>query len=175
MKQTLASLWHPTLGMTVKDLQGGLYVFQFFHEVDMNRVLDMCPWTFNNQLLIIEKVVGCRHPSKVPLFHVYLWLQVHGLRSGFMSARCAQRIGNDVGEFVSVDPNNFTGLCRSYMRVRIQGDEWFSVTFCYEHLSTYCFICGLLGHRERFCPKLVERSKVPLQQLYGPELRAVSR
>ncbi|KAF2317826.1 hypothetical protein GH714_041141 [Hevea brasiliensis] len=191
MKQTLASLWRPTLGMTVKDLQGGLYVFQFFHEVDMNRVLDMCPWTFNNQLLIIEKVAGCRHPSEVPLFHVYLWLQVHGLRSGFMSTRCAQRIGNDVGEFASADPNNFTGLWRSYMRVRIchdvrrplrrgtrlkqEGDEWFFVTFCYERLSTYCFICCLLGHGERFCPKLVERSKVPLQRFYGPELRAVSR
>ncbi|KAJ9140803.1 hypothetical protein P3X46_031403 [Hevea brasiliensis] len=134
---------------------GGLYVFQFFHEVDMNRVLDMRPWTFNNQLLIIEKVGGYRHPSE-----------------------CAQRIDNDVGEFVSADPNNFTGLWRSYMRVRIrhdvrrplrrgtrlkqEGDEWFSVTFCFESFSTYCFICGLLGHGERFCPKLVELSEVPL-------------
>ncbi|KAF2284585.1 hypothetical protein GH714_027321 [Hevea brasiliensis] len=116
-------------------------------------------------LLMQEKVAGYRHPSEVPLFHVYLWLQVHGLRIGFMLARCAQRIGNDV---VNLPLHRGT-------RLKQEGDEWFSVTFCYKRLSTYCFICGLLGHGERFYLKLVEWSEVPLQRLYGPELCAISR
>ena len=67
------------------------------------------------------------------------------------------------------DDNNF-GLWRNYMRIRVFLDvrvplkrkrkvrivngEWAMISFTYERLGTFCFLCGLLGHSDHFCSKL---------------------
>lgn len=33
-----------------------LFIFKFFHELDMKRVLDDGRWTFNQQVLILKKL-----------------------------------------------------------------------------------------------------------------------
>lgn len=44
MKQTLPSLWRPAKGMIVKQSENdNLYVFQFFHAVDLIRVMEIYP------------------------------------------------------------------------------------------------------------------------------------
>lgn len=39
MRTTLASLWQPVKGVCIKELYPNRSIFQFFHLVDMNRVL----------------------------------------------------------------------------------------------------------------------------------------
>lgn len=47
MKNTMALLWWPRKGVRIKDLSPTLFLFQFFNEVDVKRVLDSGPWTFD--------------------------------------------------------------------------------------------------------------------------------
>lgn len=56
IQNTLASLWKPGKGMFVKELEPNLYLFQFYHELDINRVIDGSPWTFNRAQLIFERL-----------------------------------------------------------------------------------------------------------------------
>ena len=46
MKNVLAFVWRLVCGMCVKELQNNLYLFQFFHERDVDRVLKNGPWSF---------------------------------------------------------------------------------------------------------------------------------
>ncbi|XVF64789.1 hypothetical protein PTKIN_Ptkin09bG0195000 [Pterospermum kingtungense] len=76
MKNRMASLWRPGRGVAIKELSPHLSLFQFFHEIDLKRVLDGCPWTFDNHLLILHKLGPGEIPSQISLFHVHFWVQV---------------------------------------------------------------------------------------------------
>ena len=122
MEHTLAALWQPFEQVSVRREEGDLYVFQFYHAIDVQRVLDMRPCTFNNHLLVLEKLEGFSHPAEVSLTHVPFWIQVHGLQPGFFSERVVARIGNELGVFLASDPYNFLGPRKSYVRLRYYHD-----------------------------------------------------
>lgn len=48
-----------------------------------------------------------------------LWVQLHGMKPGFMSQRVVQDIGNYIGIYVDSGQNNFIGVWRDYLRVRV--------------------------------------------------------
>lgn len=96
-----------------------------------------------------------------------IWVQVHDLPRGMWSENILANIGNFVGKVVKLDPANLTGGRKPYAHIRItmylnkpikrglkinrEGGEWSWVNFNYERLSTFCFVCGLMGHSERDC------------------------
>lgn len=128
MKQTMAALWKPSEGMSVKEVAEGLFLFRFYHTVDRERVLSMGPWTFNNHLLLLEKMEGYEDPKEVPLFMFSIWVQIVGLKSGFNSEHVLERIGNEMGVCLECDENNFakaknfSSSWNSYMRMRVKLD-----------------------------------------------------
>lgn len=108
-----------------------------------------------------------------------------------MLERVCKDVENYIGKFIEADKNNFIGVWREYFRicVRIQvevplkrrmkikkaGGEWFWVNFKYEHVPTFCFICGLLGHAEKFCSKIFEMPMQEIVKPYGPLMKAMPR
>ncbi|KAJ8774797.1 hypothetical protein K2173_017243 [Erythroxylum novogranatense] len=171
MKQTLASFWQPFMGVTISKETEGLYLFRFYHNVDVERTLDMYPCTFLNNLFLLN--------------------QIHGLDSGFRFEAVLKRLGNFLGEFVSSDPNNFHRSWNSYMQIRIKKDvrtpivgtkklrhekgNWFTVSFVWEKLPNVCFICGMLDHTEKFCRCLLESHVKQVVHHFSPEIRASRR
>lgn len=39
MKTKMADVWKPTMGISIKELEHGIYLFQFFHKEDMQWVI----------------------------------------------------------------------------------------------------------------------------------------
>lgn len=132
----------------------------------------MCPWTFSNQLLILDRLDGHKDPRDVPLHHMFTWVQVHRLRRDFSFDRVAQRLGAKIGEFMESDPNNYSNPWATYLRIYVKVDvhkplqkgtkmkkeeeERFYISFAYERLPTFCFVCGCQGYGERFCPSVLK-------------------
>lgn len=57
MKDTFSSIWKPVKGVFMKETSiPNLFIFKFFHELNLQRVLDDRPWTFNNQALVVKKL-----------------------------------------------------------------------------------------------------------------------
>ncbi|KAK1376452.1 hypothetical protein POM88_032645 [Heracleum sosnowskyi] len=67
MKNVLASSWRPKEGMEIHDLGGHRYSFVFYHILDMQKVLDGGPWTFEQSLLVYHKLEGKEDPHLVNL------------------------------------------------------------------------------------------------------------
>ncbi|KAH9665892.1 CCHC-type domain-containing protein [Citrus sinensis] len=191
MKNTMASLWRPRKGVCIKDLSPTLFLFQFFHEIDINRVLETGPWTFDQHILLVKRLDENEQPQNVPLFLADFWIQIYNLPIGFMSEKILKNIGDYVGIFLDSDEHNFMGVWRTYMRIRAsidvrkplkrmmklkkEGGEWIWIDFKYERLNIFCFICGLLGHTEKQCPKLYDCPSSEIVKVYGHWLKAPSR
>lgn len=92
-------------------------------------------------------------------------MQLHGMAPGFMAQRVVQDIGNYIGTYVKSDTNNFIGVWREYLRVRVSiqldkplkrrmklkksEEQWCWVNFRYEGVPMFCFICGLMGAQRK--------------------------
>lgn len=187
----MAGLWRPGKGICVKDLSPTLFLFQFFHEIDIRRVLESGPWTFDQHILIVKRLGELEQPQNVPLFHTSFWIQIYNLPIGFLSAKVLQNIGNYIGEFQASDENNLMGVWRNYMRIKVSidvrkpfkrrmrlkkaGGEWLWIDFKYERLQVFCFICGLLGHTEKQCPSLYDCPEGAIIKPYGHWMKAPTR
>ncbi|MBA0654479.1 hypothetical protein Goklo_021481 [Gossypium klotzschianum] len=150
LQNTMADIWHPIGGICITDLGEKRYLFQFFNEVDIARVLAGTPWFFNNHLLILKRITYGENPATLELNSTVFWVQVHDLPLELMSEQLAKQLGNFCGGFIGYDSATLTSGSKKYMRVR------------YEKLSLFCFICGKLGHGESFCPLRlrIEPSKI---------------
>ncbi|KAK1393649.1 hypothetical protein POM88_012705 [Heracleum sosnowskyi] len=61
------------------------------------------------------------------------------------------------------------------MKLRKSEKEWCWVNFKYEAIPTFCFICGLIGHGDRFCDLLFDTPLDQIERPYGAWLRAEPR
>lgn len=188
MKNRLADLWRPVKGVLIREIGDQKFIFQFFHAMDMRRILEGGPWTFDNQYLILHHLKQGEHPIQIPLYLIPFWVQIYELPVGYISEGVGKQIGNFIGTFLEYDVTNNAGFWRQYMRVRVAvdvryplkrckkirkpGGDWFIAQFKYERLGSFCFVCGRLGHTERFCEILFQSSDDNKKREWGVWLRA---
>lgn len=46
MRETMSSIWRPGKGVNISEVSSNLYLFQFYHEVDLNRILEDGLWSY---------------------------------------------------------------------------------------------------------------------------------
>ncbi|GAU33827.1 hypothetical protein TSUD_221650 [Trifolium subterraneum] len=165
MKACLADVWRPVKGMTVKEATQGLYLFKFFHPLDVE--------------------------EDIPLFHVNFWVQIHDAPIGMMLETVGKGLANYIGEFVEYDKNNNTSFWRKYMRVKVRvdvrsplkiekkiklnGGKGGVVKFKYEKLGLFCFVCGRLGHAENKCEVKYAMERDDGRRSWSNEIKAEVR
>lgn len=122
MQQTLTALWRPGRGVYIREINVNLYMFQFYHELDIKRVVEGSPWSFNRKVLIIARMKEGDIPRGISLNSLDLWVQIHDLRAGFMTEKIVKEVGNYVGIFVESCPKIFSGVWKEYLRVCVTID-----------------------------------------------------
>ncbi|XP_060959342.1 uncharacterized protein LOC115704505 [Cannabis sativa] len=168
MKHTLAGLWKPGKGLFVKELGSNLFLFQFYHEIDIKRVINGSPWTFNWLLLIFGRVPRGGDPKAVKLNQLDMWVQIHGLSTGFMTEKIVSTAANYIGSFVESDPKNYNGLWRDYLRVRVTVNIDVPLKRRMKLKKTG-------GHSKNFCPKLFDTPEDEIVKPYGSFMPAQPR
>lgn len=189
MQDTLTSIWRPVKGVFMEATSfPNVFIFKFFHELDIQRVLDDGPWTFNQQVLLVKKLAAVDQLANIKLTELYIWIQVYDLPIGFNSDSILQSIGKYVRKFVASDPKNFQSLWRNFLRIKVaidvrrplrsqmrikkSGDEWLWIKFKYERLPSFCFYCGIIGHSDKFCEALFDNPTQREVHNYDSSLRA---
>jgi 14-3-3 protein epsilon len=191
MKVRMADLWKPVKGVTIKEAPSGKFLFHFAHPLDMEAVLNGGPWSFDNNMLILERVQLGMQIEHIPLHSVNMWVQVHDLPMGLMKERNGIRMANYIGSFLEYDKNNNSTFWRQYMRIRVKIDvrrplkkdtkvmnkegEWCTVKFKYEKLGIFCFVCGIMGHGENKCEVRFSMEHDNGVREWSAEIRADSR
>ncbi|MCH81083.1 hypothetical protein A2U01_0001862 [Trifolium medium] len=122
MKERLANLCRPVKGVMITPIESNRFLFQFFHNLDMGRVISDGPWSFDNFMLALRKVYPGEDPLTVPLNIVEMWVQIHNLPYGFMCKAIGELIGSYLGNFLEYDEDNNWGPWRKYMRIKVALD-----------------------------------------------------
>lgn len=188
MQNVMASLWRPKKGMEIHELGEQRFSFVFFHKLDLQKVTEGGPWTFEQSLLLYHILGENENPHTVPLNNMDIWMQVYDVPKGLISEKLLQNIGNFVGKFVISDANNINGVWKMFLRIRVtlnvekpikrrmklkrETGEWNWVNFKYERLSLFCFVCGVLRHSERDCSVVYAHPDKIIEKAYGTWLRA---
>lgn len=188
----MACIWKPGKGMMVKELGNNCYLFQFFHELDVEKVIDGGPWNYQQIPIILHELQPNENPRRVELTKLLVWVQIHNVPSGYQSEQVVKDVGNFLGEYVASDPRNYMRIWRDFMRVRVFLDVRVPIkrdiiiqrpncpdvcfNFEYERLNTFCYFCGIIGHGDRNCKLLYDMPKIPKERYpYGPWLKADSK
>ncbi|KAL0458286.1 UNVERIFIED_CONTAM: hypothetical protein Slati_0455800 [Sesamum latifolium] len=124
------------------------------------RVLSSCPWAYEKSLLVLAHVELSENPSVIDLDWCEFYIHIHGLPVGKMTKEVATWIGNKIGRFIETDTDENDTAWGSSIRIRaaidvikplrrtlkihtVLGDDQL-VTFTYERLSNFCYLCGCL-------------------------------
>jgi hypothetical protein len=191
MKVRMADLWRPVKGVTIKETKAGKFLFHFAHPLDMEAVLNGGPWSFDNNMLILEQVQLGMQIDQIPLNHVNMWVQIHDLPTGLMKEKVGISLANYIGSFIEYDKNNNSCFWRQYMRLKVRVDvrlplkketkvkvregNWCTVKFKYEKLGIFCFVCGVMGHAENKCEVRFAMEHDDGGREWSAEIRAENR
>jgi hypothetical protein len=93
LKDRLAFLWQPVKGVKVIPLDQAKFLFQFYHKLDVESVLNGGPWSYENFMIILQKIAPGTVPKEVILDKMDMWVQVHNLPFGFMQEKVGKTIG----------------------------------------------------------------------------------
>ncbi|CAN1840638.1 Uncharacterized protein At4g02000 [Linum perenne] len=165
-------------------------LIRFEHEVDLRRVMEVGPWSFDQNLLILRELKPGEKPKEVELYAVDFWVRVYRLPAGFFSKTVGVALGNFIGTFMEYDEKNSYSFDDPYMRIRVTVDirkplrrekrlrkangESALCDFKYERLPNFCYICGKIGHIDRYCEILYRVPTDKIERLWSKDLRAPS-
>ena len=153
------------------------------------KVLEMCPWSFEKPLIVLKEFEGELVPRNIVMKHCPFWVQIFNLPLKSRTKETRWAIGSTLGEVLDVDISDSSVHWGRCLRVRvsvditkklirgkkinIEGGENRWVIFKYERLPNFCYRCGMLDHAIKECsegPLVNEREEEGSFQ-YGAWLR----
>ena len=186
LKNTLKSAWKMGSDLQIVEVGNNVLQFKFSSEFQLQWVERNGPWNFENNLLLLCRWRKGMSASNISFTHSPFWVQIWDLPFEHMSTEVGKDLGNCLGNFIEADRRTGHYDQAKFMRIRVNlqldkplrrrgkvaGDDGdkFWVSFKYERLPTFCYICGRMGHDDRHCPESAEHLNSPRQ--YGEWLRA---
>lgn len=130
------------------------------------------------------------NPAETPLNTTEFWVQVHKIPSTFFTKKVAATIRSFLGAVIQSDNKSLEGQWKNFLHIRVrlditkplrrkmkmkEGGDFFWVEFQYETLHNFCFLCGIIGHADKFCHKLFEGADETIERPYVAWMRASGR
>ncbi|KAK9988823.1 hypothetical protein SO802_029062 [Lithocarpus litseifolius] len=160
--------------------------FKFGSSCQLERVEKGGPWNFQNSLLLICRWRKGLTATNITFTHAPFWIQVWGFPFEYMSKEAGKDIGSKLGKVIEVNKRLLQAEQAKFMRIRVAisidkplrrgrnitnaDGELCWLTFRYERLPTFCYICDLIGHDDKHCH--VSQSDGLKERQYGEWLKA---
>ncbi|XP_075670035.1 uncharacterized protein LOC142639783 [Castanea sativa] len=120
--RTFKPLWKPTSELKIRDLGENILPFEFTDALDLARVLEFEPWTFDKNIVAFKQVTNVEEVPLVEFSRVNFWVQLHDLPQRSLNQATGKAIGNTIGKVFDVADLKDDGEGGEFLRVRISID-----------------------------------------------------
>ncbi|XP_075663370.1 uncharacterized protein At4g02000-like [Castanea sativa] len=122
LRKNLRMMWKPKKEMQLSEIEEDLFLAEFGDEKDKRKVLDMSPWSYEKQLVIIQEFEAELTPKEIELKWVPFWVQMFNLPLKSRTREIEIAIGSKIGEVLDVDVPESGVHWGKCLRVRIRID-----------------------------------------------------
>ena len=152
--RTFTPLWRAHNGFKIQNFGDHKILFIFDNKEDVDRISRSEPWSFNKNLVVMQRYEGETPLEDIKFERTTLWVQVHGIPTRYMNIGVVEKICGVVGDvFRQSDPRLFDGgnfirvqvsidvslpLCRGRL-VSLNKETEVWVTFKYKRLPNICY------------------------------------
>ena len=156
------ALWKPIARIDCVNLGKNYFLIKFYGSDDYDKVLKGGPWFVREHFLAITSWEPYFRAFGDNLTSVAVWVRFPELPIDFYDLEVLKEIGSAIGPILRIDSYTAIGSRGSYARLCIQIDiDKPLITSIrigrmiqqvkYEGISTLCFCCGRLGHKQENC------------------------
>ena len=118
-KNTIRRAWGLDKSLQILEVGLNLFQFKFQFEFEMDRVLRRGPWSFDNQLLILQRWKKGMTVGNIRMDKASLWVQIWGVPFDMISPRVAKEVGNRLGDVEEVEERKGKDDVNFFLRVRV--------------------------------------------------------
>ncbi|KAF5465160.1 hypothetical protein F2P56_015189 [Juglans regia] len=105
-KSTMQTVWKAKGRIQFKEVGSNLFVIEFQHAVDLQKVMNGRPWTFDCNLLCLTTFDGHVAPKEITFSTESMWIQLHNIPLGAMTQDIGRLIGSNIGLVEDVDTDD---------------------------------------------------------------------
>lgn len=155
LRKNLRMLWKMNKWVNFSELEADFFLVEFGDGKDKKKILDMCPWIFEKQLVLLQEFEGELTPKEIELKWSPFWIQIFNLPLKSRTKEMGWAIGSTLGTVMEVDvPKSGVhwGKClrvRVWIdatkrlirgkRITIEGGESRWVHFKFKRLPNFCY------------------------------------
>lgn len=103
MKNTMNQVWAISKGALFRPIENDLFMVQFANLRDKNKVMAGRPWTFDQNLLLLNEIEGSAQPSDISLNYCPFWVRLYNLPMDSRTENRIKLIGGGLGRVLEVD------------------------------------------------------------------------
>ena len=122
LRKNLRMLWKPNKGVQISEIEDELLLVEFGDEKDKKKVLDMCPWSYEKQLILIQEYVGELTPKEIEVKWAPFWVKIYNLPLNSRTKATGWAIGSCLGSVLDVDVTETGVQWGKCLRVRVKID-----------------------------------------------------
>lgn len=142
-------------------------------------------------MLILGSKRSDENLKSIPLYMLAFWVQIHNLPLGFMTQVIGQNLGNFIVNFLEYDEKNNLNFLPPFIciqvlidvgkalnkskRIKRKEGEATKVSFKYEHLRPFCYLCELMRYVNEIYDKHLKMVVDDKIKNWGPKQRAKLR
>jgi len=190
VSRTFKPLWKLIGEMKIRDIGGNILLFEFDDALDLERVLELEPWTYDKSLVVFRHAVDVDSAPLLSFDSVTFWVQLHNVPEQCLTQATGEVVGNTIGALVQAADPEDDGEGGEFLRIRVMIDIKKPLPRCcklwsegehvgwallkFERLPNFCYWCGKVTHGENDCDVWL-RGKGRLkkeEQQYGDWLHA---
>ena len=67
LRKNLRMVWKPNKGVQISEIDGEIFMVEFGDEKDKKKVLELCPWSYDKQLILLQDFEGDQVPREILL------------------------------------------------------------------------------------------------------------
>ena len=122
LRKNVRMLWKPNKGVQISEVKDELFLVEFSDGKDKKKVLDMCPWSYEKKLVLLQEFDGELSPKEIELKWAPFWIQIFNLPLKCRTKDIGWAIGSKLGEVLEVNVSESGVQWARCLRVRVHID-----------------------------------------------------